>query len=107
MFYVTRQMLATSGGLQKLPRASVKPTLVAGSRQTGNDEIGHLARTLNHMLDRIESSVNQLHTITDSLAHDLRSPLTAVRGKLETALATILWGITRNPLFQRSTNSTV
>jgi len=39
-----------------------------------NDEIGHLARTLNHMLDRIENSVHQLHTITDSLAHDLRSP---------------------------------
>jgi signal transduction histidine kinase len=53
----------------------------------GNDEIGHLARTLNHMLDRIENSVHQLHTITDSLAHDLRSPLTAIRGKLETALS--------------------
>jgi signal transduction histidine kinase len=39
------------------------------------------------MLDRIESTVHQLHTITDSLAHDLRSPLTAIRGKLETALA--------------------
>jgi signal transduction histidine kinase len=52
-----------------------------------NDEIGHLARTLNHMLDRIENSVHQLHTITDSLAHDLRSPLTAIRGKLETALS--------------------
>jgi signal transduction histidine kinase len=53
----------------------------------GNDEIGHLARTLNHMLDRIESTVHQLHTITDSLAHDLRSPITAIRCKLETALS--------------------
>jgi len=52
-----------------------------------NDEIGHLARTLNHMLDRIESTVHQLHTITESLAHDLRSPLTAIRGKLEIALS--------------------
>lgn len=52
----------------------------------GNDEIAHLARTLNRMLDRIESSVNQLHTITDSLAHDLRSPMMAIRGKLELAL---------------------
>jgi signal transduction histidine kinase len=38
------------------------------------------------MLDRIESSMHQLHTITDSLAHDLRSPLTAIRGKLEMSL---------------------
>jgi signal transduction histidine kinase len=41
-----------------------------------NDEVSHLALTLNRMLDRIESSMHQLHTITDSLAHDLRSPFT-------------------------------
>jgi signal transduction histidine kinase len=51
------------------------------------DEVGNLALTLNHMLDRIENSMHQLHTITDSLAHDLRSPLTAIRGKLEMALS--------------------
>ena len=45
-----------------------------------------MARTLNKMLDRIENSVNQLHTITNSLAHDLRSPMMAIRGKLELAL---------------------
>lgn len=52
-----------------------------------NDEVGHLALTLNGMLDRIESSMHQLHTITDALAHDLRSPLTAIRGKLEVFLS--------------------
>jgi signal transduction histidine kinase len=52
-----------------------------------NDEIGQLALTLNRMLDRIESSMHQLHTITDALAHDLRSPLTAIRGKLEQSLS--------------------
>jgi signal transduction histidine kinase len=41
------------------------------------------------MLDRIENSVHQLHTITDSLAHDLRSPLTAIRGKLEMSLSAV------------------
>jgi signal transduction histidine kinase len=51
-----------------------------------NDEVSQLAHTLNRMLDRIESSMHQLHTITDSLAHDLRSPLTAIRGKLEMSL---------------------
>ncbi len=51
-----------------------------------DDEVGHLALTLNRMLDRIESSVHQLHTITGTLAHDLRSPLTAVRARLEMAL---------------------
>lgn len=50
------------------------------------DEVSQLALTLNNMLDRIERSMHQLHTITDSLAHDLRSPLTAIRGKLESSL---------------------
>ena len=63
-----------------------------------NDEISHLALTLNRMLDRIESSVHQLHTITDSLAHDLRSPLTAIRGKLEMSLSTATDGEQTEPI---------
>ena len=51
-----------------------------------DDEVGHLALTLNSMLDRIENSVHQLHTMTDSLAHDIRTPITSIRGKLETSL---------------------
>jgi signal transduction histidine kinase len=31
--------------------------------------------------------MHQLHTITDSLAHELRSPVTAIRGKLEMSLS--------------------
>jgi len=57
-----------------------------------NDEVSHLALTLNRMLDRIESSMHQLHSITDSLAHDLRSPLTAIRGKLERLLSVAVSG---------------
>ena len=67
--------------------ASGRTICAAGYRRfKGNDEIAQLARTLNKMLDRIENSVNQLHTITNSLAHDLRSPMMAIRGKLELAL---------------------
>jgi signal transduction histidine kinase len=51
------------------------------------DEISHLAATLNGMLDRVQNSIQELHTITDSLAHDLRSPMTTVRAKLETSLS--------------------
>src|SRR6266567_8376771 len=51
-----------------------------------NDEVAQLSLTLKRMLERIEISVRQLPTITGSLAHDLRSPLTAVRAKLEMAL---------------------
>jgi signal transduction histidine kinase len=63
-----------------------------------NDEVAQLALTLNRMLDRIESSMHQLHTITDSLAHDLRSPLTAIRGKLEMSLSAAADGDRSEPI---------
>ncbi len=61
-----------------------------GSRlpEAGNsDEISRLSRTFNHMLDRIQASVNQVRTVTDSVAHDLKSPVTWIRGRLEATLS--------------------
>jgi signal transduction histidine kinase len=52
-----------------------------------SDEISRLATTFNHMLGRIQASVNQLRTVTDSVAHDLKSPVTSIRGTLEGALS--------------------
>ncbi len=49
------------------------------------DEFDRLAGTLNTMLDRIEILVRDLRTVTDSLAHDLRSPLGRLIRHLETA----------------------
>jgi signal transduction histidine kinase len=89
VFYATRRML---GHVRQITEAASRIGQSDLSRRVPtserNDEVGALAHTLNHMLDRIESSMHQLHTITDSLAHDLRSPLTAIRGKLEAALST-------------------
>ena len=51
-----------------------------------NDEVSRLAATFNHMLDRIQASVRQLRTVTESVAHDLKSPVTSIRGSLEVAL---------------------
>jgi signal transduction histidine kinase len=91
VFYATRKMLGRVSEITEAASRIGQSDLSSRVPDTkGDDEIGHLARTLNHMLDRIENTVHQLHTITDSLAHDLRSPLTAIRGKLETTLATDL-----------------
>jgi len=51
------------------------------------DEFDRLAETLNAMLDRIEGLVGEMRMVTDSVAHDLRSPLTRLRGHVEEALA--------------------
>jgi signal transduction histidine kinase len=91
VFFVTRRML---GHVREITEAASRIGQSDLNRRVPttkrNDEVGRLALTLNHMLDRIESTVHQLHTITESLAHDLRSPLTAIRGKLEVVLSSDL-----------------
>jgi methyl-accepting chemotaxis protein len=51
---------------------------------TRRDEIARLERTFNRMLDRIQSTVVELRSVTDAVAHDLKSPITSIRGALET-----------------------
>jgi len=50
------------------------------------DEFDELAQAMNGMLDRIEALMQTTRTAGDAIAHDLRSPLTRFRQKLETAL---------------------
>jgi signal transduction histidine kinase len=50
------------------------------------DEFDELALNLNAMLDRLEASVAAIRHAGDAVAHDLRSPLTRMRTKLEVAL---------------------
>ncbi len=59
------------------------------------DEITRLSRTFNRMLDRIQSSVHQMRILTDSVAHDLKSPVTSIRGSLEVALSDGAQGLWR------------
>jgi signal transduction histidine kinase len=53
--------------------------------QKGGEEFAMLAAAINAMLERIEELVEQLRLVTDSLAHDLRSPLTRMRANIERA----------------------
>jgi signal transduction histidine kinase len=52
----------------------------------GNDAFDHLARRVNAMLDRTETLMSELRLLTDSLAHDLRSPVQRLRARIERAL---------------------
>ena len=98
-FYTTRRMLShvrrITEAASRIGHSDLSERVPASER---NDEVGQLARTLNRMLDRIENSMHQLHTITDSLAHDLRSPLTAIRGKLEMSISAATHGEHAEPI---------
>lgn len=47
------------------------------------DDLSSLSFVFNQMLDTIESSVNNIKSVTDSIAHDLRTPLSRLRNTLE------------------------
>jgi signal transduction histidine kinase len=50
-----------------------------------HDEWDELAANLNSMLDRIEALMREVKQVTDNVAHDLRTPLARIRGRLEKA----------------------
>jgi signal transduction histidine kinase len=54
---------------------------------SGGDVFDRLGTALNAMLSRIEELMTSMRTITDSLAHDLRRPLTYVKYALDRAAA--------------------
>ena len=49
------------------------------------DELDHLAASINAMLDRIETLMEDLRQVTTDIAHDLRTPLTRLRQRMELA----------------------
>lgn len=54
--------------------------------QGSSDDLDRLAVTLNRMLDRIAALMDSLKQISSDVAHDLRTPLTRLRQRLEAGL---------------------
>lgn len=59
------------------------------SRMTASgtgDEFDQLAGSFNEMMDQIERLVESIRTVTDNVAHDLRTPLNRLRSRIDVAL---------------------
>jgi signal transduction histidine kinase len=83
---VTRRTLARIESINVTSRAIMHSGLgqripLHGTR----DEWDQLAENLNSMLDRIEALMGEVKQVTDNVAHDLRTPLSRMRGRLEQA----------------------
>ncbi len=50
---------------------------------SGDDEVGVLADSFNHMMDRLEEGFRLQRDFVSDASHELRSPLTVLRGRIE------------------------
>jgi signal transduction histidine kinase len=75
-------------GVSDAARAVMAGDLTRRLPESGRgDEFDRLSATINTMLARIETLVAEVRQVTDDVAHDLRSPLSRLRQRLEAALA--------------------
>jgi signal transduction histidine kinase len=83
---VTRRTVGRIEAINATSRAIMQSGLGQRIPQRGtHDEWDLLAANLNMMLDRIEALMGEVKQVTDNVAHDLRTPLARIRGRLEKA----------------------
>jgi heavy metal sensor kinase len=86
-YWVSRRALKPVGAIAETARSisigNISERIPVSS--TG-DELQRLAETCNAMLDRLESSVNQIKRFTADASHELRGPLSFTRTVAEIAL---------------------
>ncbi len=84
---ISRGMLARVDGIARTANSIVSGDLSRRLSVHGSgDEFDRLAGSLNEMLDRIDRLMTGMRLATDSLAHDLRGPLTRLKSRIELAL---------------------
>ncbi len=86
--FVSRRVLKRIDSVAVTSRQIMAGDLSGRLEVTGTgDEFDRLAESLNTMLVRIERLLTGLKEVSDNIAHDLKTPLTRMRNRVETALA--------------------
>ncbi|MFI4986722.1 MAG: sensor histidine kinase [Alphaproteobacteria bacterium] len=85
--FLSHKLLQRVEAVAETSRRIVRGDLAGRVPLAGSgDEFDRLSTSLNAMLEQIEQLMTGMRAVTDSLAHDLRSPLTRLKGRIEVAL---------------------
>jgi signal transduction histidine kinase len=82
-WFVTGRLLSPIRHLRETANAITLTDLSPRLPEDGNDDIAEVSRTVNEMLDRLEGSVDVQRQLLDDVRHELKTPITIVRGHLE------------------------
>jgi signal transduction histidine kinase len=80
---VAGRVLAPLRALADTARSITESDLTRRITVSGRDEIAELGRTFNAMLDRLEAAFASQRAFVSDASHELRTPITIVRGHLE------------------------
>jgi len=83
-FVMARRIIKPVQAVEATARAISESDLSRRIEVQGDDEIAHLARTFNDLLDRLETAFTAQRAFVDDAGHELRTPITIIRGQLET-----------------------
>jgi signal transduction histidine kinase len=86
-YWVSRKLLARIDALAATTRTIMEGDLTGRLPLAGSgDELDRLSESLNLMLARIEQLMAGLREVSDNIAHDLKTPLSRLRNRVEAAL---------------------
>ena len=79
---VLRRLAAMDASIERIIRGDLAERLPRGTGRKP-DEFDRLAKSVNVMVDDLQRLLLEVQTVGDAIAHDLRTPLTRVRTRLE------------------------
>lgn len=85
--FISRRFVARLDRINEVARTVRAGDLKRRAPRTySGDELDELSQNFNNMLDRLEALMHRMRQTGDSIAHDLRTPLTRMRNRLDEAL---------------------
>jgi signal transduction histidine kinase len=82
-FVIARRIIKPVQAVEAAARTISESDLSRRIDVRGDDEIAHLATTFNELLERLERAFVAQRAFIDDAGHELRTPITIIRGQLE------------------------